>query len=569
MFFQLCLVTAGLHFGRKIWANWHEQQNQRNDGEAPAPPLTDDAELAISESSGVVHNEDAGVEDQLKTAAIATGLTAASHFLPQLWFVGGVSAMYSSVPLFSKAKHLILDEGRLGIEVLDTIGLLTSLAARQYTLSASMMLCCVSAQKLRIETKTQARQSMQKVFRPETTEVWVLQDGIETNVSSASLRAGDVVVVGAGASIPGDGLVMDGAARVDQHILTGETQPVEKRAGDRVFAMARVLSGWLHVQVESTGNATTAEQISAALQRTADHTSTLEQEGQAVADASALPLLALGACAFPLAGPEGTAAMLSVGIADTLQVLGPLSMLNSLRNAYNTGILLKDGRVLQLLPRVDTVVFDLTGAFIQEPSQVSQVIRALQDRRLSICLLSEVDEASTSAVAKLLGLDDYLAGVLPADKAQIIKTLQSQGHTVCFVGNGLSDSLACAQATVSVSMSGVANVAKDSAQVMIMDRDLAKLPVLFDITSGFQRNQRGLLLSAAIPAALAVGCVFFAGHTINSVAVFIASLSSGLAVATWPHHQKSLPGTVPGEASKEREESMLMFQGRPQPEVQR
>lgn len=69
------------------------------------------------------------------------------------------------------------------------------------------------------------------------------------------------MVVSAGQVIPVDGLITDGYGSVDQHRLTGEAQPAEKTAGDRVLAATVMLAGKLYVQVEKAGKATTAAQI--------------------------------------------------------------------------------------------------------------------------------------------------------------------------------------------------------------------------------------------------------------------------------------------------------------------
>ncbi|MEO7593458.1 MAG: HAD-IC family P-type ATPase, partial [Byssovorax sp.] len=170
-----------------------------------------------------------------------------------------------------------------------------------------------------------------------------------------------------------------------------------------------------------------------------------------------------------------------------------------------------------------------------------EVIRSLKERSLSLYLLSGDHEAPTRAMAERIGFDRYFAEVLPLDKARIIDELQEQGKKVCFVGDGLNDAVALKRATVSVSMSGASTVAMDSAQVTLMEQGLGKLPELFTLASDFQTNLRGILLSAVIPAATAVGGVFFVGFSTNAVAaLYVASLASGMAVAMWPHRERLL-----------------------------
>jgi len=73
--------------------------------------------------------------------------------------------------------------------------------------------------------------------------VWLLKDDIEIQVDFETIQAGDTVIVNAGEIIPVDGVIQSGSASVDQHLLTGESQPVEKENGDKVFAATLLLSG--------------------------------------------------------------------------------------------------------------------------------------------------------------------------------------------------------------------------------------------------------------------------------------------------------------------------------------
>ncbi len=683
MFLQICLLTSGLHFGRKLWKEWQDQQaepaggaDRRDETEtrqepwmdlalpvSPAPP--EDVESKAPAPPGAAQAEEEAVQEQFETAIVATGLTtAASLFLPQLRFLGGVSVMYGSIPIFDKARQRVMDERRVGIEVLDSIGLLASIAARQYTISAVMFLFYAGAQKLRLKTESESRKSMLDVFGRQPDDVWTLQNGVEESVPLKSLQAGDVVVVSAGGSIAVDGVVLQGTALVDQHMLTGESALAEKATGDNVYAMTIVSAGKLHVQMKAAGTETTAAEISRILQNTADFATSIEIDSKKLADASAVPILALSALAYPVVGAQGTLAMLNIGIADNMRVVAPFGMLKYLRKAYETGILLKDGRSLQLLPGVDTVVFDKTGTLTEDKLRVRtihtaggvgeedvltcaataeyrqthpiaraiaheaarrgyvvasteeaslevgyglttraggqttrvgskrfmtahaleipealasveqtayhqgsslvyvaqgdaviglieleptlrpeamDVIRALKERNLSLYLLSGDHEAPTRAMAERMGFDRYFAEVLPLDKARIIDELQEQGKKVCFVGDGINDAVALKRATVSVSMSGASAAAMDSAQVTLMEQGLGKLPELFTLAVDFQANQRGILLSAVIPAAVAVGGIFVAGFSTNAVAaIYITSLASGMAVVMWPHRKKLL-----------------------------
>src|SRR5439155_8063612 len=91
---------------------------------------------------------------------------------------------------------------------------------------------------------------------------------------------------------------------------------------------------------------------------------------------------------------------------------------------------------------------------------VRSIIEGLRARGVRhIAIISGDHEAPTRKLAESLGMDRYFAGVLPADKASYVERLQSQGRRVCFVGDGINDSIALKKANVSISLRGASSIA--------------------------------------------------------------------------------------------------------------
>jgi heavy metal translocating P-type ATPase len=361
MFFQICLLTAAVHAGRTLLQRWQPSSA------APEPAAPADAATA----------EEAAVQEQFSLALISMGVTtAAALAFPALRVLGGVSVLYGSIPIMARAKELVVDERRVGAEVLDTVGMVTTLAARHFMSASFIFFMYAGSRKLRLRTERAAQNSMIDAFSRRADLVWLWKDGVEVSVPLESLRAGDIVVVDAGSPIPADGIVQHGNGVVDQQLLTGEAQPLDKAIGDQVFATTLVVAGRLHVEVLTTGKATVAAEIAEVLQHTTDFTSSLEARGTKIADALALPTLALGALSYPVVGAHGSRALLNASFLDNMRFFIPFSMLNYLRRAYDRGILIKDGRSLQLLPKVDTIIFDKTGTLTLGQLRVSAIYPA-------------------------------------------------------------------------------------------------------------------------------------------------------------------------------------------------
>jgi cation transport ATPase len=211
------------------------------------------------------------------------------------------------------------------------------------------------------------------VFSGHPSRVWIEKEGIEIQVDFNTLQKGDHVIVNAGEIIPVDGVIHSGLANVDQHILTGESQPVELDVGDKVFASTQLLSGRIAILVETTGEETVAAGIGKVLNKTQNYKENLIARGQKIADRFLPVEIGLTATTLAVLGPTSALAVMWSGLGTNMAILGPLSVLNYLQILSRHGILIKEGRVLESLRQVDTVVFDKTGTLTLEQPTVGKI----------------------------------------------------------------------------------------------------------------------------------------------------------------------------------------------------
>ncbi|MGB0386556.1 MAG: heavy metal translocating P-type ATPase [Ardenticatenaceae bacterium] len=122
--------------------------------------------------------------------------------------------------------------------------------------------------------------------------------------------------------------------------------------------------------------------------------------------------------------------------------------------------------------------------------EVKEVIGALRKNHKikSMYIISGDHDAPTKRLAQKLGIEHYFAETLPQNKAQIIKQLQQAGQFVCYIGDGINDSIALQQSQVSISMRGASSIATDTARIILMDGSLNQLPKLFEIGREFNLN---------------------------------------------------------------------------------
>lgn len=200
----------------------------------------------------------------------------------------------------------------------------------------------------------------------------ITQDGTET-IPIECVEVGDELVVSPGEILPVDGLVSAGCSTIDQHQLTGESKPVERERGDQVLAGTLVLSGRLRVKVEKTGEETLVASLGKIINETRAFKNELVLRGQKTADSMVPFRLALSAFTLLAMGSTAAVAVLWAGLGGRMALYGPLSVLNYLQIFSREGILIKDGRIIEQIRDIDTVVFDKTGTLTVPTPQIRQI----------------------------------------------------------------------------------------------------------------------------------------------------------------------------------------------------
>ncbi|MEM7538442.1 MAG: HAD-IC family P-type ATPase [Chloroflexota bacterium] len=175
--------------------------------------------------------------------------------------------------------------------------------------------------------------------------------------------------------------------------------------------------------------------------------------------------------------------------------------------------------------------------------EAKQIVQSLQARKMHMYIISGDREGPTKKLAQELNIPHYFAETLPENKASLIEELQNQGKAVCFVGDGINDSIALKQANVSVSLQGASTIATDTAQIILMDGSLKQLNALFQLANVANKNMQRNLMTTFIPGLICIGGVFFLHFGIlYAIAFYNIGLVTGVINALWPMivYQKQL-----------------------------
>jgi len=533
-----------------------------------------------------------------------------SKWIPAI--LGTIVFAYGGIA-FVRGAHGELADRKPGMMTLISLGILVAFGASlAATLGlfevevwwelATLITIMVLGHWLEIRSIAQARGAVNAIaaLLPDTAER-IDGSGIRT-VPIGQLRVGDLLLIRSGRRVPADGEVFEGAAEVDESLITGESKPVAKGPGSKVIAGTVVGGGSLRASVTAVGDATAVSGI----MRLVAAAQASGSRAQALADRAAALLfyVALGAGVTTfvywwLAGDKGhafirTASVLIIACPHALGLAIPLVIAISTSLGAQHGLLVRDRLALERTRNLDVIVFDKTGTLTRGAPALSGVVVApgvsekdlfaraaavemdsehpfakvivaeakrrgimplaasgfealpgrgaqalvngqtvavggprlltarnaapspevakadaawsgegktvlfvITDRGvlgaiavedeirpesreaveelhglgMRVAMITGDSKAVAESVARQIGIDDVTAEVLPADKASTIQRLQAGGRRVAMVGDGVNDAPALATANVGIAIGAGADVAVESAGIVLVRSD--------------------------------------------------------------------------------------------------
>jgi heavy metal translocating P-type ATPase len=508
--------------------------------------------------------------------------------------------VWNSIPICLRALKVLRQERRLNVDFLDAVSIIMALLMRQNFTSAFIIWLISLGDYIRDRTAAKSRRAISRLLDYQGRHAWVRRNGTVERIPVAQLQPGDHVVIHPGELIPVDGEVIEGTAAVDQKTITGESLPVIRRPGDRVFAATVSREGQITLLAERVGDQTAAAQIVHLIEDAPVGETRIQNYAEKFADRMVAPWLVMSMGFFAAtANVERLLSMLIIDYGTGIRVAAPTTVLAAITAAARRGIVIKSGSHLEKLARADTVVFDKTGTltrgapnildvltynphfparkiiglaacaearlnhpiaqaitakarewdvllpdhaethyeigrgmsaringyflhlgssrFLSEHAisldcarhdlrnldqrgcsalvmaidgrvvgvipyadqirpEAASVLSALRNRGVKcIAMLTGDHHAVARLVAQELSIDKVYADTLPSEKAGIVQRMQQDGHVVAMVGDGINDSPALAHAAVGIAMKNGADVARETASVVLLEDNLWKV----------------------------------------------------------------------------------------------
>lgn len=481
-----------------------------------------------------------------------------------------------------------------------------------FSLSAMIMAFHLLGQYLNLKTKRDSSLELQKLLDLQAKTATIRVGEKEKEVKAEAVKVGDQVIVRPGERIPVDGVVLEGRSVVDESMVTGESLPVTKTAGDEVVGGTINMSGLMVVQATKVGQETFLSQMV----RLGEEARWSRESLLLFADKviarfvpmvfiiSLLTLTGWLVIGGPAALQKAIFAAIAVLVVSSPCVLGlvtPTAFMTGAALGIRQGVVVKDMAGLEVMRRVTTIVFDKTGTItrgkpvvtdflplgqagkgdllrlvlsaekgsghplgqalvdyalaegiesfpasnletipglgitaqvdgqrvvignvrlmleqgielsdaVQEKLEQFQaqgktamlvgvngravaiaavadpvkenaapVVERLRTMGLRPVLATGDNPRTARAIARQVGIEEVLAGALPADKAARIRALQELGETVIMVGDGINDAPALKQADVGVAIGGGTDIAVEAADLTLIRGNLNGLPAV-------------------------------------------------------------------------------------------
>lgn len=530
-------------------------------------------------------------------------------------------------------------------------------------------------------SKGKTSEAIKKLMSLQSKRANLFRDGKVVTVDIEEVEVGDTLLIKPGESIPTDGIVVDGISSVDEAMLTGESIPVKKIEGSKVYGATINGTGSLKMEVTETGENTTLSRIirlvenaqgsKAPIARMADIISSYFVPAViAIAIVSSLTWYIIGT--MGLVSLNATPSVFALTILISVLVIAcpcslglatPTAIMVGTGRGAELGILIKSGEALEKTCKVDTVVFDKTGTItmgrptvtdivsnrleddvllkvvgsleqnsehpladavirevnlrkldmfsvrsfnsvtgegvtgtledtpvgdvevivgnkkimdrykididihleegaklfdegktviyvaakdtyigmiaiadkVRESSKA--VIEELKNIGIDVIMLTGDNERTARAIAKEVGVTKVIAEVSPEQKYSQIKKLQISGKRVAMVGDGINDSPALTQADIGIAVGGGADIALESADIVLMSKNIKDVPKAIELSRATMKNIKQNLFWAFIYNGLgipvAAGILYpFTGHLLNPMIAGAAMAMSSVSVVS-------------------------------------
>ena len=315
--------------------------------------------------------------------------------------------------------------------------------------SAVIITLIVLGKYLEAKAKGRTSEALKKLMGLRAKTARVLRDGQELEITIDDVRVGDIVVVRPGEKIPVDGVVVDGRSSVDESMITGESLPVEKGAGDKVVGATINKQGLLKFEATQVGKNTVLAQIIRLVEQAQGSKAPIQKLADQVSAWFVPMVIIIAALTFgghmifnPEAGITSAimamVAVLVIACPCAMGLATPTAVMVGTGKGAENGILFKSSEALEQLGRVQSVALDKTGTITAGKPTVTDVVqadRAIQPDRV-LQLAGSIEQASEHPLASAI-VEAAQARGLTLSEPQGFRSITGRGVAATIEGQAV------------------------------------------------------------------------------------------------------------------------------------
>lgn len=306
---------------------------------------------------------------QKKRVVIVAGvLLIARPVIPLM--IAPVIAIFGALPVLRKGCRAIRKR-QLNVDALDAAAVGISLVRGEYLAASLITFFLKIGDYLEERIRQKSRESLSKMFQRPDEWVWTKRNGREVLVHIGDVKEGDLIVVRRGSSIPVDGIVVDGAAVVNQSSITGEPFPIPKRAGVRVYAGTVLEEGLLTIRSIRVGSETRISRVIRVIEQSEGLKADVQSYAERLANRIVPYSFLLSGLLYLFTGNAvKSVSVLMVDYSCAIKLSTPLAIMSAIITASRNGVLIKGGRFIEKLLQANVFVFDKTGTLTEAKPKV-------------------------------------------------------------------------------------------------------------------------------------------------------------------------------------------------------
>ena len=349
------------------------------------------------------------------------------------------TVVISGIPLLYLAVwRIIYNPGisKISSALLITIAMFAAIAIGDLFAAGEVAFIMAIGALLEDATTNRAKKGLKKLISLAPTQGRRIRDGKEEMIPAEKIVKGDMLRILPGETVPVDGVIVSGETSVDQSIMTGESLPVDKAAGDTVFCGTINRFGAIDFRATKVGEDSSLQKLIRMVQEAEDKKAPMARIADRVAS-WLVPVAMLVAAIAGIATQDIVRAVtvLVVFCPCALVLATPTAIMAAIGQATKHGVIIKSGEALEKMGKVDTIAFDRTGTLTYGKLEVSDVLSFAPDldeeKLLYLAASAEVDGCQL-----LCGNEKYLheCGVsVTANAAGTLEKLRLQGKASILV----------------------------------------------------------------------------------------------------------------------------------------